>query len=45
MKKLFFLILAISTFLGCKNPTHKIESPTEFDIQQAIETGQNKKNI
>ncbi|SHJ78749.1 hypothetical protein SAMN04488007_1433 [Maribacter aquivivus] len=39
MKKLFLLNLIIFTFLNCKNPNHKIEFPTESDIQNAIEKG------
>ena len=40
MKRIFFLILTISTFLSCKNPTYKIELPTKSDIQNAIETAE-----
>ena len=42
MKKIFILTLSISFFLSCKNPTYKIELPSESDIQNAIEKGENQ---
>jgi len=42
MKRIFLLILTISTFLSCKNPTYKIEMPTESDIQNAVEKSKNQ---
>ncbi len=42
MKNIFLLTLTILTCLNCKNPTYKVELPTESDFQNAVEKSKNQ---